>query len=135
MAAITTRNSNSRSSLLIFCTFFRLRSRVLPWLRGTIWRKPRSLAYVGANLRTLQITEVTRLRNRPETRSLGSGMGLIVDLEHVFDGELSVALGCGKALVTEHLLNGAQIGTFFQHVGSESMTKSVRVNVRRQSPG
>ena len=54
-------------------------------------------------------------------RSLGPGMGLVVDLKHVSDGELGVALGGGKALVAKHLLNGTQVGAFFQQVSSEGV--------------
>jgi hypothetical protein len=51
----------------------------------------------------------------------GPGMGLVVNLEHVLDGELGVALSRGEAFVAKHLLNSAQVGAFFEHVSSERM--------------
>src|SRR6185437_7379417 len=68
-------------------------------------------------------------------RLLGSGMSLIVDLQHVLDGQLSVALGRRKALVAEHLLNRAQVSAFLQHVSSERVPQRVRMNVWRQTLG
>ena len=62
-------------------------------------------------------------------------MGLIVNLEHVLDGKLGVALGGGETLVAEHLLNRAQIGAFLQHVRAEGMPQGVRMDVRRQAFG
>ena len=107
----------------------KLRSRALPECHGT-WRKTRSLPYGGANAKTLQITEVMSLL-RDERLLLGSGMGLVVNVEHVLDGKLGIALGGGKALVAQHLLNGAQVGAFLQHVGSKGVAQCMRVNVRR----
>ena len=49
-------------------------------------------------------------------------MRLIVNLQHMLDGKLRVALGGRKTFVTEHFLDGAQIGAFLQHVSSKRMT-------------
>jgi len=84
--------------------------------------------YGGARRYPLQITEVSGLL-RTENLSLGSGMGLVVDLEHVFDGELRVALSGGEPLVPQHLLYGAQVGAFLQHVSSKSVAQRVRVDI------
>ena len=47
--------------------------------------------------------------------------------------ELGVALGGGEALVAEHLLDGAQVGAFFEHVGAEGVAQGVRVDVGGES--
>ena len=52
---------------------------------------------------------------------LGSWMGVVVDLEHVLDGELGVALSSGEALMAQHLLNGAQVGAFLQQMSAEGV--------------
>src|SRR5207302_8138422 len=62
-------------------------------------------------------------------------MCLVVDGENMLHGELGVALGCGQPLVAEHFLNRAQVGAFLQHVGTESVSQSVRVDVGRQTFG
>lgn len=62
-------------------------------------------------------------------------MGLIVDLQHVLHGELGVTLRGRKPLVAEHLLNGAEVCAFLQHVGAESMAQGVRVDVGGESLG
>ena len=64
-----------------------------------------------------------------------SRMSLIVNLQHVLDGKLGVALGGGKALVAEHLLDRAQVSAFLQHVSSEGMPQRVRMNIGRQPLG
>jgi hypothetical protein len=55
--------------------------------------EPHQLSYGEANARTLQITEVIGPRSKSGLPSLGPGMGLIVDLEDVFNGKLRVPLG------------------------------------------
>jgi hypothetical protein len=60
-------------------------------------------------------------------------MRLVVDLQHMLHRKLRVALRGGQALVAEQLLNGAQVGAFFQHVRAESMAQRVRMHVRRKS--
>ena len=62
-------------------------------------------------------------------------MGLIVDVQHVLDRKLSVALGGGKTLVAEHLLNRPQVGAFLQHVCAEGMAQGVRMHIRRKPLG
>lgn len=80
-------------------------------------------------MRLFLITEVIDLPRDPKVL-LRPRMGLVVNLEHVFDGELSVTLGGRKTLVAEHLLNRAQIGSFLQHVGSEGVAQGVRMDLR-----
>ena len=46
-------------------------------------------------------------------------MGLVVDFQDLFCGELGAGLGGGKALVAEYFLDGAQIRAFFQQVSSD----------------
>ena len=46
---------------------------------------------------------------------------LVIDAQQVFHRKLRVTLRGGKPLVTEHLLNGAEVGTFFEHVGTEGV--------------
>src|SRR5713101_3354697 len=53
----------------------------------------------------------------------------------MFHRELRITLGSREALVAEHLLDGAQVGAFFEHVGSESVAQGVRMNVGRESLG
>ena len=81
-------------------------------------------------MRLFLITEVIDLPRNPKEVLLRPRMGLVVNLEHVFDGELSVTLGGRKTLVAEHLLNRAQIGSFLQHVGSEGVAQGVRMDLR-----
>ena len=58
-------------------------------------------------------------------------MRLIVDVHYVLDRQLGVAL-CGRqALVTEQFLDGAQVRSFFEHVGAEGVTQSMRMNFWR----
>jgi len=45
---------------------------------------------------------------------LRSWVGAVVDLGELGGGELGVALGGGEALVAEQLLDGAEVGAFFQ---------------------
>ena len=56
-------------------------------------------------------------------------MRLIVNTDQVLHRQLRVALGGRESLVAEHFLNGAQVSAFFQHVGPESVSQCVRVNV------
>ncbi len=58
-------------------------------------------------------------------------MGLIVDVQHMLHRKLGVTLRSGETLVTQHLLDGSQISSFFQHVSAEGMAQSMRVNVGR----
>ena len=81
-------------------------------------------------MRLFLITEVIDLPRNPREALLCPRMGLVVNLENVFDRKLSVTLGGRKTLVAEHLLNRAQIGSFLQHVGSEGVAEGVRVDIR-----
>src|SRR5271166_5563769 len=62
-------------------------------------------------------------------------MRLIVHLQHVLHRQLCVALRGCEAFVAKQLLDGAQIGTFFQHVRAEGMAQSVWVHVGREAFG
>jgi len=53
----------------------------------------------------------------------------VVDHFQLRSGELRVALCGGEALVAEQLLDGAQVGAFFQEMCAEGVTQSVRMNV------
>jgi hypothetical protein len=59
------------------------------------------------------------LRRLKPSHSARSGMGLVVDFQHLFCGELGAGLGGGRALVAEQLLDAAQIRAFFQQVSSD----------------
>ena len=72
---------------------------------------------------------------RLDAALLRARMRLIVNLQHVLHRELRVALRGRQALVAEQLLNGAQVGAFFQHVRTESVAQRVRMNVRRKPFG
>jgi len=48
----------------------------------------------------------------------------------VLHSELGIALRGRKTLVSQHFLNGAQIGALFKQMRSESMAQRVGVNVR-----
>ena len=48
---------------------------------------------------------------------------------------MRVTLGGRQPLVAEQLLNGAQVGTLFQHVCAECVPQSVRVYVGRKTLG
>src|ERR1700687_5980165 len=67
--------------------------------------------------------------------SLRSGMRLVVDVHHVLDRELGVALRGRQPLMAEQFLDGAQVRSLFQHVGAEGVTESMRMNFWRQSFG
>src|ERR1019366_1607367 len=67
--------------------------------------------------------------------SLRSRVGLIVNVHHVLDRKLRVALRGRQALVSEQFLDGAQVRSLFQHVRAEGVTQSMRMNLRRQSLG
>ena len=56
-------------------------------------------------------------------------MGFVVYLLDLTDGELGVALGGGESFVAEHLLNGAEVGSFFEHVGAEGVAEGVGMDV------
>ena len=64
-------------------------------------------------------------------RSPRTWMRLVVHRQDVLHGELGVALGGREPLVPERLLDGPQVGAFFEQVGAESVTQSVRMDVRR----
>src|SRR5215470_327040 len=63
----------------------------------------------------------------------GSRVGAVVDLHHVLDGELSVLLCGGEALVAEKFLNGTQVCSFRQQMSAESVAQGMRMDVWRQS--
>ena len=81
---------------------------------------------------TIQVTPVIETLRRS---LFGPRMGLIVDMYHLLDRKLSVALRGRKALVAEHLLNRAQVRALFQHVSSERMPQGVWMHIRRQAFG
>ena len=62
----------------------------------------------------------------------------VVDLEHVLHGELGVALRGGQALMSEHFLDGAQVGAFGQQVRGEGVAQRVGahfdIHFRAKSP-
>ena len=60
-------------------------------------------------------------------------MRLVIHAQQMLHRKLGVTLRGREALVPEHLLDSAQIGTFFEHVGAEGVPQRVRVNVGRQS--
>ena len=62
-----------------------------------------------------------------------SRVRLIVHTQQVLHRELRISLRGRKALVSEHFLNSAQVGSFFQHVGAEGMAQRVRMNLRRET--
>src|SRR5215470_18269228 len=68
-------------------------------------------------------------------RLFGSRVGPVVDIHHVLDGELGVTLGSCEALVSEQFLNGAKVGSLFEHVGAESVAESVGMDVRGKALG
>jgi len=55
----------------------------------------------------------------------GARVRLIVVILHCFAAEVRVDLGGAEALVPEHLLDAAQIGSASQHVGGEAVTQRV----------
>src|SRR3569623_778540 len=56
----------------------------------------------------------------------GTGVGLVVDGHQVIDVDVSIPLSRLKAGMSQHLLDGAQIGPFAQQVRGEAVTKRVR---------
>ncbi len=62
-------------------------------------------------------------------------MRLVIDVHHMLDRKLRVALRGRQALVPEQFLNCAQIGSLFEHVCSKRVPQSVRMNFGRQSLG
>src|SRR5712691_11487931 len=63
-----------------------------------------------------------------ESRWRGSSrlrVGLVVDVHQLPDRDLGVFLGGGEARVTEHFLNGAQVGALAQQVGGEGVAQGV----------
>ena len=59
----------------------------------------------------------------------------VVHIHYMLDRELSISLGCRQTLVAKKFLDRAQVGSFFEHVGTESVSKRVWMNVRRESFG
>ena len=57
---------------------------------------------------------------------LRAGMGLVVDVHHVLDGQLRIALRGREPLVAQQFLDRPQVGAFFQHVRSEGMAECVQ---------
>jgi hypothetical protein len=54
---------------------------------------------------------------------------LIINLQDVLHGELRVSLRRGKAFVTEHLLDRAQVGTFFEQMRTKGVAQGVWMNI------
>src|SRR6202140_5429024 len=75
-----------------------------------------------------------RLKSRISS-SLCPGMRLIVNVHHVLDRKLRVALRGRQALVAEQFLDGAQVRSLLQHVGAEGVTQSMGMNLGGQSLG
>src|ERR1019366_9327522 len=69
----------------------------------------------------------------PSPLTLRVRMRPVVNLHHVLDRQLRVTLRGRETLVAEHLLDGAQVGAFFQHVRAEGMAQRVRMHVGRES--
>src|ERR1035437_7218298 len=67
--------------------------------------------------------------------SLRPRVRLVVDVHHVLDRELGVALRGRQALMPQQLLDGAQVRSLLQHVRAEGVTQRVRMNLGRQSLG
>ncbi len=66
----------------------------------------------------------------------GKGMlrrGMKDEIEEEFARELQAGTGGGEALVTEQLLDGAEVGTFFKEMGAEGVAQCMRVDVGRQA--
>ena len=62
-------------------------------------------------------------------------MSAVIHLSHLLDGELRVFLRGGKPLMSQQLLDGAQVGPFRQHVRAKGMAQGMWMDVRRQPPG
>ena len=56
---------------------------------------------------------------------MGFGVSLVVNLHQAVDADMGVFLGGGERGVTEQLLDGAQVGAPFQHVGGEGMPEGM----------
>jgi hypothetical protein len=93
----------------------------------------------GAVIRTGQVVTDRLFSFVPQPRKWNAGdllrprMRLVVDAEQMLHRKLRVALSRREALVTKHLLDGAQVGAFFQHMCAKCVPESVRVNIRRQA--
>ncbi len=55
-------------------------------------------------------------------------MRLIVDLHELFDADVGILLGGGKAGVAQQFLDAAKIGTRIQQMGRKGMAQDVRRN-------
>src|SRR6266567_7102718 len=75
---------------------------------------------------------MTKLAVSQQPFSLRSRMRLIVYRQQMLHRKLRVSLRGRESLMAEHLLDGAQVGAFLQHVRAERMAQSVRVHIRRQ---
>ena len=52
-------------------------------------------------------------------------MGFTVDFEQLFEVHVRVFLGCRQALVTEEFLDGPQVGSPAEKVGSKGMAQGM----------
>src|SRR5450759_983343 len=95
------------------------------WIRVTPQRRPM--------MPTPESSANRKLAHYQISPSLGSGVGLIVNVHHVLDRKLRVALRGRQPLMPEQFLDGAQVRSLFQHVRAEGVTQSMRMNVGRQS--
>ncbi len=70
-------------------------------------------------------------------RALESGprMSLLVDLSQVGGADVSIDLGCRKALVTKQFLNATDIGPAVEKVRREAMTQGVRTGPAIKASG
>jgi hypothetical protein len=60
-------------------------------------------------------------------------MRAVVDLGYLADRQLRVSLRSREPFMSEQLLNGPQIGPFFQHVRAKGVAQRVRMNIGGQS--
>ena len=66
---------------------------------------------------------------KAELRASGVGMRLIVDVHQLADRSVRVFLRGGQRLVSEQLLNGAQIGSIGEEMRGEGVAQGVRMEI------
>src|ERR1019366_4143286 len=95
-------------------------------------RKSVTFERLPARWRPVETRPAASPRVRP---SLRARMRLVVNVHHVLDRELRVALRRRQPLMPKQFLDGAQVRSLFQHVRAESVTQSMRMTLWRQSLG
>ena len=60
---------------------------------------------------------------------LGMGMGFVVDVHELANGDVGIFLGGGEGLVAEEFLDGAEVGAIGEQMGSEGVAQGVGVQV------